>query len=129
MRDVDVRKVSDIEGQEASSSGAEHRHRRRRRRKRRLSVPAPLVFYLSTALAAASTGLVYVKGDRFLGVLVGAELLILAVLIINERSNFARSKRLRRSYESRVNFNKLEIVILFALFMLGFFVGVVAWAA
>ncbi len=121
-----VTRPRDISKLPAPEDRRRHRHRRRRRKKR-LSIPAPVVFYLTAALAALSTALVYLQGARFLGFSVGACVLVLFVLIVNDRSNFARSRRLRRSYETRVNFNKVEVFILFALLMLGFYVSVQAW--
>ncbi len=114
------------------ASGSKRRHargkRRRSRRKRRLGIPAPIVFYATAGLAAMSFALVYMKGERFLGFSIGSCLLILAMLILNERVGFSTSKRLRRSHEARDKFSKVEVAALFGLLMLGIFVSVVAWA-
>ena len=114
------------------ASGSKRRHaggkRRRARRRRRPGIPAPLVFYATAGVAAVSVALVYLKGERFLGFSIGSCLLILVMLILNERYGFSRSRRLRRSHEARDKFNELEVAALFGLLMLGIFVSVVAWA-
>ncbi len=124
MEEIDVRRPP--------ASGSRRRHargkRRRPRRKRRLRIPAPIVFYGAAGLAAMSSALVYVKGERFIGFSIGSCLLILAMLILNERYGFSTSKRVRRSYEARNKFSEWEIAALFGLLMLGIFVSVVAWA-
>jgi hypothetical protein len=104
------------------------RKRRRRRRRRRLVIPAPVAFYGTAGLSAVSFALAYVKGNGFIGCSVGSCLLILTVLIINERVGFAASRRLRRSHEARGKFSELEVVALFGLLMLGLFVSLYAWA-
>lgn len=105
----------------SSVSNSEKRHRRPQK-KRRLRVPAPLVFLGTIALAIPSYALVFLKGDGFLGFSVGACLFILFVLIVDERSNFSRTKRAPRTGETRINLNKVEIGILFVLLILGIFV-------
>ena len=86
-----------------------------------------MVFYAVAGLSAASSGLVYLRGGRYMGLSVGACVLILAVLIINERMGFAKTKQARRPYEARHQFNRSEITILFLLLILGIFLSVTAW--
>ena len=101
--------------------------KKRRKRKKRLAIPAGLVFYTTAILALASSGIVYLEGHDFLAFSAGVCILIAIVLFINERGGFTRSKRMRRSGETRVAFNDTEILILFILLMIGIFVSVVAF--
>lgn len=106
------------------------RHRRRRQRKkkkRKLSIPAPLVFYLTSGLSVLSTGLVYLRGTTYLAFSIAASVLILAALLINESYGFSQSKQIRRSYEARTNFTKMEVFLLFGLLMAAIYVSVSAW--
>lgn len=106
----------------------QQRHRKRRRKKKKkLSIPAPIVFYAAAALSLLSSGLVYVRGTAYLAFSIIASILLLVVLFINEQHGFSQSKRLRRSYEARTNFTKMEVFILFGLLMAGIYVGVSAW--
>ncbi len=50
--------------------------------------------------------------------------LLLAALIINERTGFYRSRRARRPTEPRDKMNMLEVGILFVLLLLNIFVTV-----
>lgn len=111
------------------ASGSRRRTTRRKRRRRRLAIPAPVVFYVTTGLAVVSFALAYVKGGGFVGFSAGSCLLILIVLIVNERVGFSTSRRLRRSHEARDKFTELEVVALFCLLMLGLFVSLAVWAA
>ena len=101
--------------------------KKRRRRKKRLAIPAGLVFYTTVILALAGNGIVYLKGHGFLTFSVSACILIVIVLLINERGGFTRSRRMRRSDESRVSFNDTEILTLFILLMIGIFVSIGAF--
>lgn len=101
--------------------------KKKRRRKKRLAIPAGLVFYTTAVLALASSGIVYLEGHNFLAFSAGVCILIAVVLFINERGGFTRSRRMRRSDETRVSFNDTEILILFILLMIGIFVSVVAF--
>lgn len=103
------------------------RKRRVRKSKKQLSVPAPVMFWITSFVGLVGIVLVYSRGARFLAFSVVAGLFILAVLVINERTGFAQSKRLRRSYESRTSFNKIEVVILFLLLMADAFFSIVVW--
>ena len=101
--------------------------RRRRRKRNRFTVPAWLVFAVSAVLGLAGGALVYLRGDLFLGLSLAAAVWLLAVLLIDERTGFTRSRRLRRSGEVRVNFTKLEVAVLFALLLLNAFLSLRAW--
>ncbi len=90
-------------------------------------MPAWLVFYATAGFTALSTALVYLRGARFLALSVFACLLTLAVLVIDERTGFTNSRRLRRSGEQRVNLAAVETVVLFGLLMAGVYVSVLAW--
>ena len=91
-------------------------------------MPAPVVFYSVAALATLSAGLVYLLGSRFLAFSVGSSLLLLAALIINERTGFYRSRRARRPNEGRDKMTMLEVAVLFALLLLNIFLTVFVWA-
>ncbi len=93
----------------------------------RFSVSAGLVFYVTAGFAGMSGGLVYLWGQRFLALSIIGAVLALSVLIIDERTGFTNSRRLRRIGERRINFNKVEVVILFGLLMLEVYVSVLAW--
>ena len=91
-------------------------------------MPAWLVFYATGGLGLAGAGLVYLRGTTFLPLSLGASLLILLALVINDRSGFTRSKRLRRSGEARVKLEDWEVAVLFVLLLLNVFLSVQAWA-
>ena len=123
--------MEDLEVRPRPASDSRRRHtksKRRKRRKRRLAIPAPVVFYATAGFASMCFALTYVKGDQFLGFSIGSCLLILVMLIVNERFGFSQSKRARRSYEAREKFNGLEVAALFSLLMLGIFVSMLVWA-
>jgi amino acid permease len=104
-----------------------HQKKKRRRRKKRLAIPAGLVFYTTATLALISSAIVYLEGHNFLAYSASVCILITIVLFVNERGGFTRSKRMRRTGETRVSFNDTEILILFILLMIGIFVSVVAF--
>jgi hypothetical protein len=54
-------------------------------------------------------------------------LLLLAVLLINERFGFYRSRRARQTGEGRGKFTRLQTALLFALLFLGIFISITAW--
>lgn len=105
-----------------------HRRRRRRKKKHRLSIPAWLVFYVTAGLGAAGAGLAYLRGEAYLPFAIAGCLLIGLTLVIDERMGFTRSKQLRRSGERRVNFTKVEIMILFVLLLLNIYVSIHVWS-
>lgn len=113
---------------EPTPGSSSHGRRKRRRRKRRLGVPAPVVFYVVAVLATMSTGLVYLRGRVFVGFTVVSSLLILAALLINERTGFYRSRRARRPSEARDKFTMLEVAVLFALLLFGIYLTVIELA-
>ena len=113
--------MREIKTQSGSSSGTSRRRRKRRRRKRSFGVPAPVVFYAVGAFAAMSAGLVYVLEGPFLVFSILSCVLLLAALIINERTGFYRSRRARRPTEPRDKMNMLEVGLLFVLLILNIF--------
>ena len=124
MQEVDIRKAtppSEIR------PGRRRKRRRKKSVKRRLSIPAPLVFYATATLAALSTAVVYLWGDRFLGFSLGACLLIIITLLVNERAGFSRSRQVRRSHEARDKFTILEVAVLFVLLLGCIFISVLVW--
>ena len=91
-------------------------------------MPAVVVFYAVGALGAMSAGLVYLMGERFSAFSVGSCVLLLAVLIINERTGFYRSRRARRPNEPRDKMNMLEAGLLFVLLLLNIYLTVFSLA-
>ncbi|MDX1546229.1 MAG: hypothetical protein R3247_04540 [Rhodothermales bacterium] len=90
-------------------------------------MPAWLVFGVSTLLSAGAAGLVYLRGAPYLPLSILAVVLLLAVLILDERGGFTRSRRMRRSGEVRVTFTQAEVAVLFVLLLLCTFVSLQAW--
>ena len=80
--------------------------RRKRRRKKKLSyghVPVWAVFWGLLVLAGGA----YYSGSIAAGMAVSS--LIMLAYVIDDRHGFAWSKRSRRSYKVRTNFNQVEI--------------------
>ncbi|HMB90247.1 MAG TPA: hypothetical protein VKP65_05325, partial [Rhodothermales bacterium] len=121
MVDSSKRGLEAVSGHKDREQPEPPKKKRRRRRKKRLAIPAGLVFYTTAILALASSGIVYLEGHDFLAFSASVCILIIMVLFINERGGFTRSRRMRRSDETRVSFNDTEILILFILLMIGIF--------
>ncbi len=59
---------------------------------------------------------------------IATSLLLLAVLLINDRIGFSGTRRARRASEARDKFTMLESAVLFTLLLLGTYLTITAWA-
>jgi len=98
------------------------KHRKHKKWKVWRMIPAPVVFYLAAIPSLAAAGYVYLKGVDSIAYAVGACILIIWVLIINDRGGFRRSRHMPRAGEPRRKFNELEIVGLGILLMINLIV-------
>ncbi len=90
---------------------------RRRSRKGPRGLPAIVVFFLITPVAAAGIGTVMMIGTEWIPLSVGSIILLIWMQLINDRHGFIRSREMRRAYEARRHFSIFETLIIFVLIM------------
>ena len=117
-------KPVDVHGFEEARK-REKKKKRRRKRKKKLTyghLPVWLVFW---SLLGISVWTLFYSGSIIAGM--AACVLIAAAYVVDDQYGFAWSRRSRRSYKVRTNFNKIEIFILGCVLVIILFYVIVYW--